>query len=611
MDLYTSVLLNMRSKGRGKRGTLVLESRDPTFIENNRRGIDIDDEAEVRSVIQQISNGIFAHLPPLRSLKVLFSSPRHQKLLQRTYSTLRITNMSIDEVAARVLSIIVLSRQCRCRHLHLRRCSFTDSGRKILFSALSMMAEPHTLLRTPPSAEPTYMQQKIPFTSPNAADTDDLAPMGLYSLELSQMGLTDKRCAWFSIVLELQPYLQSLNLCDNLIGIAGIRRIVAALARGCHALKSLNLSGNILRSPGVHLLTQYLITAGKSLETLDISSNEISLAGARDIAHALSTDIGLSLKSLNLDMNQLESNGCGLIGQTLAHNTILELLVLSRNNIFDNGCQLLFESLSGNTALQTLDIGGNFITHIGARSIQAYLEERQNDMVIDGKKHRLQNGLRLLNISNNSIGDEGIAALCQGIQVNSHLVGLVANMIDITDIGAHRIRQLLETCACRPATLLTLSLRHNHRISRVGFENIAKGSSMNRQILRIVADMQFESWSAVWAKVETTLIRNTILAIERYKAPLLMVARGRIILRDNRLSVNSNRKDRAMLPYELRCLILVALDRYQVLKPDQRQRALRIASTPARRYYTRAKLLAEILGSDYPFVIEMMKTIHA
>ncbi|KAJ2804212.1 RNA-DNA hybrid ribonuclease [Coemansia guatemalensis] len=611
MDLYMSVLLNMRSKGRGKRGSLVLESKDPTFIENNRRRIDIDDEAEVRSVIQQISSGNFAHLPPLRSLKVLFSSPQHQKLLQRTYNTLRIANLSIDEVAARVLSIIVLSRQCRCRHLQLRRCSFTDSGRKILFSALSMMAEPLTLPRTSSSAEPACTRQKISCMPSNAADTDDLAPMGLYSLELSQMGLTDKRCAWFSNVLEQQPYLQSLNLRDNLIGIAGIRRIVAALARGCHVLKSLNLSGNILRSPGVHLLTQYLITAGQTLESLDISSNEISLNGAQDIAHALSTEIGLSLKSLNLDMNQLEADGCELLGRTLAHNTILELLVLSRNNIFDNGCQLLFEGLSGNTALQTLDIGGNFITHIGARSIQIYLEERQRNLIIKDKNCGLQSGLRTLNISNNSIGDEGITSLCQGLQTNCHMVGLIANKIDITDIGAHRIRQLLETCACSPATLLTLSLRHNHRISRVGFEEIAKGSSMNRQILRIVADMQFESWSAVWAKVETSLILNTILAIERYKAPLLMVARGRIILRDATLPANSSSKERISLPYELRWLILAALDRHQVLKPDQRQRALRIACTPARHYYTRSKLLAEILGSDYPFVIEMMKTIHA
>ncbi|PIA18664.1 RNI-like protein, partial [Coemansia reversa NRRL 1564] len=178
---------------------------------------------------------------------------------------------------------------------------------------------------------------------------------------------------------------------------------------------------------------------------LDISSNEISLAGAQDIAHALSIETGLSLKSLNLDMNQLEANGCELLSQALTHNTILELLVLSRNNIFDNGCQLLFEGLSSNTVLQTLNIGGNFITHIGARSIQVYLQKRQTNVLLESRVYGLQSGLRTLDISNNSIGDEGIAALCQGLQTNCHLVCLVANKVDITDIGAHRIRQLLET----------------------------------------------------------------------------------------------------------------------------------------------------------------------
>ncbi|KAJ2615249.1 hypothetical protein H4S08_001323 [Coemansia sp. RSA 1365] len=611
MDLYMSVLLNMRSKGRRKRGPLVLGSKDPNSIESNGRGIDIDDEAAVRSVIQQINNGNFGHLPPLRSLKVLFNSPRHEKLLQRSYNTLHIANLLIDDVAARVLSIIILSEKCRCRHLQLLRCSFTDSGQKILFSALSMMAEPLTLLRTSHSAESACTQQKAPCASPSAANIDDLALMGLYSLELSQMGITDKRCAWLSNVLEVQPYLQTLNLCDNLIGVAGIRQIIAALARGCHALKTLNLSGNTLRSPGVHLLTQYLIKTGRSLEALDISSNEISLAGARDIAHALNIENDLSLKSLNLDMNQLEANGCELLSRALAHNTVLELLVLSRNNIFDNGCQLLFESLGGNTALQTLDIGGNFITHIGARSIQVYLQKRQTNDLLENRVYGLQSGLRTLDISNNSIGDEGIAALCQGLQTNHHLVGLVANKVNITDIGAHRIQQLLEACTYSPTSLLRLSLRYNHRISRNGFEAIAKGSTINHQILRIVADMQFENWSTVWAKVEASLTRNTLLAIERYKAPLLMVARGRIILRDVILSATFNRNNRIILPLELRWLILTALDKCHILKPDQQQRALKIACTPARSYLTKSELLAEILGSDYPFVVEMMKTIHS
>ncbi|KAJ2313388.1 hypothetical protein IWW54_001550 [Coemansia sp. RSA 2705] len=628
MDLYMSVLLNMRSCGRKPRGALVLDTKESTTIGTALRSLNMGDEQTVRRAIRQISIGDFAHLPPIRDFKALFTNAQHQQLLRQTYHRLRLDHVSIDEVTARVLSIILLSKQCNCRHLQLSRCSFTDTGRKILFSALSMMAKAPVsaqagtavmpverafrATRTAELGAPYQMTLHLPHRTGAPAlmrhkDGEDTAPMGLYSLEMCQMGITDKKCAWLCSAVELQPYLQSLSLRDNPIGHMGIRRLVAVLSRSCRQLKALDLSGNLLRSQGVHVLAQYLTTAGQGLEVLDISSNGVTLASARDLARALAPEFNSSLRVLNLDMNQLEGAGCGVLSSMLARNQSLKTLTLSQNNLFDNGCQLLFTGLESNSTLQCLDISGNFITHIGAQSIREYLQSSQSHRHLAGR----QRGLRTLNVSANSLGDEGIEALCSGLSSNRHLVDLIANNIDVTDSGMPSIRRALEAGAIHTPSLLTLSLRYNHRLSRAGYEELAKGSMLNRHILRIVADLQFDGWDEVWTKVEMALIRNTVYAVERYRIPLLMVARGRLLLHSSTQTRESSKRSITRLPIELRRMILIALDRHQVLSRYQQIRALNIACNRGKWFQHKMDLLAAVLGSEYPFVLDMIRTVHS
>ncbi|KAJ1935894.1 hypothetical protein FBU59_005236, partial [Linderina macrospora] len=81
-----------------------------------------------------------------------------------------------------------------------------------------------------------------------AFDEFDTAPMGLYSMEFLQMGLTDQRCEWLGEVVEQQPYLRKLNVSGNVIGAKGTASILNSLARGCPQLQSLNITSNLLQS---------------------------------------------------------------------------------------------------------------------------------------------------------------------------------------------------------------------------------------------------------------------------------------------------------------------------------------------------------------------------
>ncbi|KAJ1733335.1 hypothetical protein LPJ61_001611 [Coemansia biformis] len=614
MDVYMAALLNMRGRGRGRNryGPLVLRNRESSVLEGSSSGVDIRDESVVRKVICQVGAGDYAHLPPLRTLRALFACTQHRALLQRTYHTLHLSKVAIDEATARVLSVILLSRLCRCRCLRLYRCSFTDPGREIFFSALSVMSE-NTAPCQSGSVDPGGGGNGSSSSGGGSDGGDngngndnDTAPMGLYSVEFCQIGLTDKGCTGLGTVLETQPHLQTLSLRENVIGPKGTSRLVSALARGCHGLKSLDLSGNLLRSQGAQLLSQYLATSGRRLESLDISSNEISLAGAQDLSSMLGSRPDLSLKLLNISTNKVGANGCEPLGRMLAQNTTLEHLALARNNIFDNGCRLLFEGLARNTSLRILDVSGNFIAHEGARSIQQYLEDRPGGCQADAG---LQRGVRSLNISVNSLGDEGLGALCRGLHANNHLTDLAADNVGATNGSAPAIRQLLEASAGRTTSLLTLSLRQNSSMTRQGLEELARGSTRNRHILRIAVDLQFDDWRAVWSTVEMALVRNTVLAVERYRAPLLMVARGRILLHGRWRPADGVSAGISQLPLDLRRLIIEALDGHRVLKPDQRHRATAIAGNMRRRFASRLGLLEEILGRDYPFVVEVMRAV--
>ncbi|KAJ2147387.1 hypothetical protein IW142_001646 [Coemansia sp. RSA 564] len=588
------------------------------------RSFGMDDERVVRRAIRQISIGDFAHLPPLRDLKTLFNNPQHQQILQHTYHTFYLDHIAIDEVTARVLSVILLSRQCRCRSLQLHRCSFTDSGRKVFFSALSIMAEypadshsgvsPISAMSSPVAFKmglgARHQMTQSRHTGSHAlvhcAQADNMAPMGLYALELCQLGLSDKKCAWLGSVLETQPYLQLLSLRDNHIGHTGIRRLISPLARGCRKLSVLDLSGNMLQSQGVRILAQFLVTSGQGLETLDVSSNGVTAIGARDLANVLVPEFNLSLKHLNLNMNQLEGSGCEAMGRMLVQNQTLEVLTLSQNNMFDNGCQALFFGLESNTTLKSLDISGNFISHVGARSIQTYLQSSSTQTPTDN-----QPGLQSLNVSANSLGDEGIDVLCGGLSANRHLIDLIANNVDVTDNGMQHVCKVLKAGAVNTPSLLTLSLRHNYRLTRNSYAQLAEASKANHNILRIAADLQFEGWDEVWTKVEMILIRNTVYAMERYRVPLLMVARGRILLRDITHSTSANSTGIYSLPIELRRMILIALDKHNVLTRTQHISALNIACNPANHFSTKQELLAAVLANDYAFVHEMIKTVHS
>ncbi|KAJ1734038.1 NACHT, LRR and PYD domains-containing protein 5 [Coemansia sp. Benny D160-2] len=619
----------MKGTGRHSRGPLVFGRRESTRLANiSLVDVNVDDESVVRRVIQQISMGDFAHLPPMSVLKRLLQSERHSAILQKVYRHLSLSNLPIDGTTARVLSVILLSPQCCCQYVHIHRCSFTEQGRNILFSALSVMAAtlgPHRHIHLPASgfvgsssskknipcktriAENGYANALESVSSVAVAEKKCHMSAGLVELNYTQIGVSDRNYYTLTDVLLQQSYLHTLNLSNNAMVPKSTERLIEAISSGCPSLRVLDLSGNLLRTDGAQIIARYLISNGRNLESLNVSGNQIPPEGGVALASSLSARLGSKLKVLNIGMNQFEIAGSEALGHALAENRRLEQLVISQNNILDNGCGLLFEGLRSNNTLLSIDISGNLLTHISARSVSSYMTSRSS-----ASSTRLgfdSTGIRTLNMSANPLGDEGIAALCSGLQSNSHLVHLFLDNVEAADPGVDNVRQLLQTTAKNKISLLTLSLRQNRHVTHVGIGALADGCLQNRSILRITVDMCFDRWSTVWDKAERAFIANTMRAIDRYKVPLLMVARGRILLcqyKRQRIGSSTQR-----LPEEICLAILSALDKHGVLTAKQKCTAFKIAQRMSNKYPTKRALLSAILGSDYRFVSEIMKTLHS
>jgi Ran GTPase-activating protein (RanGAP) involved in mRNA processing and transport len=103
-------------------------------------------------------------------------------------------------------------------------------------------------------------------------------------------------------------------------------------------------------------------------------------------------------KELNLQCNEITSQGASILADALINDTNLEILYLHDNHISDLGVQYLSQSLSTkNFTLKTLDLGSNNITDEGAEYLAEML--KTNQILVH------------LYLRNNQIGNRGTEAL--------------------------------------------------------------------------------------------------------------------------------------------------------------------------------------------------------
>ena len=205
-------------------------------------------------------------------------------------------------------------------------------------------------------------------------------------------------------------------------------------------------------------------------ESLSVfSDNEIL-----DLIKAKCSDIGIDVKEhmlskfkdycnskcknriVDLTENYLGLNSVKFLGNILYNGERIARLNLSKNNLGDIGAELLVNSIKNSNSLISLNISSNGITCKGGEAVFKRMIHQQslldfNISTLEGSKNRnrltslgikdiflyLKNNflIEFLNISGNSLKNEGFILLCKGLNENQSLNSLKIAQNEIEEKG--------------------------------------------------------------------------------------------------------------------------------------------------------------------------------
>jgi serine/threonine protein kinase/Leucine-rich repeat (LRR) protein len=284
----------------------------------------------------------------------------------------------------------------------------------------------------------------------------------LESVTLRHCNVTPTTCGNLLNALD-SSRLTTLVLANNPLGPRGAK-VLAAFLRDASALQVLNAASCSLGHFGAQALGGSLPS---TLVRLDVSHNSMGHDGIWKFADAGLTNKLAGLVELNVSNNQIGDDGCLEIANRLMWLPKLEVLNLSHSDIGSVGMEGLAHSLmdletasaphSNSAGLPSCY--DSFDSHDGISLAAAATPGRIRDLCLSN--NRLDNasaqhlgaaltklgGLRRLNLSHNSIGDDGAQSLVDGLLVipDRDLQVLDLSHNQISDLGAGAFVEHLES----------------------------------------------------------------------------------------------------------------------------------------------------------------------
>lgn len=190
------------------------------------------------------------------------------------------------------------------------------------------------------------------------------------------------------------PQLEELRLGNNSLGTWRSRAIIESLVH-LPNLKVLDISGNTIGTTGIIALNRVL-SNHSCIEYINISSNNILDEGLDYFYNTLS---GLkTTKILILNNNKLSENSMEKLSMAITNLPLFHTLSLDNNRIKAHGIYCLCNALKSSNLI-SLSLNGNGFEYMGAFEI--------SELIPTVPK------LKLLNISGNNIGTDGIIVICK------------------------------------------------------------------------------------------------------------------------------------------------------------------------------------------------------
>ena len=232
--------------------------------------------------------------------------------------------------------------------------------------------------------------------------------------------------------------LKELNLSNTNIGEEDCKQIASLVSRS-QTLEQLYIGSNSLTSDNIHIVLNGL-HKNSSLKHLDMSSNRMSLDNMKSLSVYLQDRGKCNLKTLDLDVCNIEPETAVELAHGLSHNCSVKTLDLSHNDVGDEGATALGQTLLKNKTLTVMELDNCGISTTGGTALATSLLENTT--------------LERLDISNNALGGgEAIETFAKVLQQNKTLKSL---LID----GDNTLSQS-DVCT------LVSALRHNQTLKRL------------------------------------------------------------------------------------------------------------------------------------------------
>ncbi|KAF2975821.1 hypothetical protein EK904_001380 [Melospiza melodia maxima] len=300
-------------------------------------------------------------------------------------------------------------------------------------------------------------------------------------LSLAENQISNKGAKALARSLLVNRSLMVLDLRSNSIGPTGAKALADALKKN-QILQSLNLQHNSIKEDGAAFLAEALLTNHRLL-TLHLQKNAVGAQGARNMAEALKQN--RSLRELILQSNSISSAGVTALTAALCCNRGLLSLNLRENSIGGEGGPAIARALRSNSTLRKLDLAANLLCDDGGQAIASAIGENRALTSLHLQWNFIQDKTatalaQALHLQENTIGDEGMAALSAALKVNTTLADLHLQAASVGTAGAQALAEALMV----NKSLQVLDLRGNS-LGPAGAKAVANALKVNRSLRRL------------------------------------------------------------------------------------------------------------------------------
>ena len=289
----------------------------------------------------------------------------------------------------------------------------------------------------------------------------------LSKLNISENNINDERVKCLTEGIKANKALKELNISKNLISKEGVTEIVEACRKN-EALQTLVSRYNNLSKPGLLAISEY-IKKKNALQIFDTSWNSI-------VTKSNKLAIKTTLQLLDVNQSKLQSD----VNVTDAQEELWHVDKIPREFL----CCCLESELSVN--LHSISITNNFEIICDCLKVNNTLSELILSNNIEAGKllkaiNKVNIRLQHLDLSQNSITDDGILAICDYLKKHKMLCHLNVSKNHITDEGAKRLAEAIAV----NARLQELNICKNW-IGEKGVMKIAESCSKNKKLHKLI-----------------------------------------------------------------------------------------------------------------------------